>query len=63
MEKLKPCPFCGERTNLHVRRSEPLHYTSVVCDECGARVPVEYPTSDEDAIEKWNHRATETTDA
>jgi len=66
-EKLKPCPFCGERARLVIRatktvsfeggkviRDKPLKSYSVCCSGCGMR-----PLSEcrkKDAIAAWNRR-------
>jgi len=54
MDKLEPCPFCGE-TKLEMWQT-PVWF-SVVCQDvnCGAEGPIGFSTAE--AIEKWNKRA------
>ena len=62
MSELKCCPFCGGEARLY-GNSKPIgarikHYQVAVCtnDDCGCRTsPCE---TVEDAIYKWNRRAT-----
>jgi Lar family restriction alleviation protein len=50
MEKLKPCPFCGDKQPI----TEPYYYDSyVICQNCGATGP----TGDINEAERlWNER-------
>lgn len=52
MEKLKPCPFCGNEAEINGR--DRLHYWFAQCIECGA---TQYgKETKEEAIEAWNRR-------
>lgn len=60
MERLKPCPFCGESSNfVHLQKiiyaNEDYRRWEVMCENCGAEVS-EFVTP-ERAIEAWNRRA------
>lgn len=59
LEKLLPCPFCGESRPLYLDRieffnnpDEPKY--SVMCLTCAAEGPIE--DSWENAVLKWNDR-------
>lgn len=59
MNKLKPCPFCGETENLEIShyRSDGVWWHYVECAECIMTGPV--GKLKRDAIEAWNKRAGE----
>ena len=63
-EKLKPCPFCGEKLEITANAyssyySGPVwkhwNWYRVQCPQCEVQT-TEYPTVEE-AIEAWNRRA------
>lgn len=60
MEKIKPCPFCGNEAHLY-HHSDISSY--VKCDKCGATKPeiiISFSySSDELAIISWNERPDE----
>ncbi len=49
-EKLKPCPFCGEKTNVGVLSGH-NDYEQVFCPNCGAS-----NVWGADAVKRWNNR-------
>ena len=51
-EKLKPCPFCGEREELCLLPDK--HFYSVNCKVCGTLGPI--GETEDIAIELWNRR-------
>ena len=53
MEKLKPCPFCGEKAELLVVPDKSMKWL-VRCKKCFANNGVF--SSDHDAVEAWNTR-------
>ena len=62
MDKLKPCPFCGEKNNFKIvdyiegeDSDEPIAVTKIVCGLCEAQIRG-YLTK-EMAIRVWNRRA------
>ena len=52
MNKLKPCPFCGNKA-LHTNNIFGEHY--VVCTSCTCAGPGAW--TEKEAIEAWNMRA------
>lgn len=63
MEKLKPCPFCGDKAKLEHEHVTIKTYSFVKCQntkECGVEGKrfIESPSyaSDELAIKAWNRR-------
>ena len=50
-EKLKPCPFCGEKADVHTLTSL-YDVKQVFCTDCGATNTL----WSEDAIKQWNER-------
>ena len=54
MEKLKPCPFCGE-TNVEVRTDDNGLSWYVFCKECG--LVCGFSVSKESVEKGWNMRA------
>lgn len=62
MDKLKPCPFCGEKAELVVCRhgGRQHDYAYVKCNKCTARIEylidVEYSAADR-CVQEWNRRA------
>ena len=52
-EKLKPCPFCGEREELCLLPDK--HFYSVNCEVCGTLGPI--GETEDIAVELWNRRA------
>ena len=61
MDKLKPCPFCGNR-NVKIVIS-PLHSTNMfVCRKCGADVCFCGAEHQPKATEAWNRRTKNATD-
>lgn len=71
MKELKPCPFCGGKAKLLMKKDNFRDYfISARCEKCGARIGGHYPNlklEDEavlniincadDAINDWNRRA------
>ena len=60
MDKLKPCPFCGENGyGVHLQKiiyaNEDFKRWEVMCEMCGAEIS-EFVTP-ERAVEAWNRRA------
>ena len=66
MDKLKPCPFCGSEAGLFSKPNErkqslsPLLW-AVRCLRCNANQF--FYSSDHDAIEAWNRRASDVGEA
>ncbi len=62
MRKLKPCPFCGNRAELKIRRGDYGYtpdYYKVKCISCGAEISEvsgDYVDLTELVIGKWNTR-------
>lgn len=54
MEKLKPCPFCGNQEFVTVVRSLNVVVAWVDCNNCGCYGPAE--NTEAEAIAAWNHR-------
>jgi len=54
MTELKPCPFCGGNSEVHVTEAE---YWYVICLECGTISGI-YSSEDE-AMKAWNRRVSE----
>lgn len=54
--KLKPCPFCGEKDRISVAayRCDSGFWQYVFCDECLAEDPV--GKTEQDAVDAWNRR-------
>lgn len=52
MDKIKPCPFCGEKDELPVIR-ERYGIHRVVCNRCDTYGPKGY--GEEKAVLLWNH--------
>jgi len=59
-EKLKPCPFCGEKDEIRHGDRRGTRWAMMYCDECGATGPD--AETDADAITAWNRRHGETDD-
>ena len=62
MEKLKPCPFCGEKAELSSGRFDGKDTSYVTCRKCGSCgeffiVNPKYASA-EKAIKAWNTRVT-----
>lgn len=56
MDKLLPCPFCGESKYISVKTTiNNCHYFSCLCSSCGASSG--YENTVEQAISAWNTRA------
>ena len=55
-QKLKPCPFCGEKEDIEVFWYSPSS-VSVSCSHCNCYGP--YKEIPEFAIKAWNRRAGE----
>lgn len=58
-ETLKPCPFCGRKKGVSVRRNEinkefKIYTYSVKCSNCTAQGPSYYHESQ--SVEAWNSR-------
>ena len=54
MEKLKPCPFCG---NIAVKTAKGVMQTTMIlCDKCGATVSFWNKEREQQAINAWNKR-------
>jgi len=62
-EKLKQCPYCGEKHLLNIKRPDPLSKVDknvkpqVYCCRCGASAGTYHTV--EKAIAAWNTRAKE----
>ena len=54
MEKLKPCPFCGE-SDIDIRTDDDGLSWYAFCNDCG--VMCGYSMTKEDVINAWNKRA------
>lgn len=55
MERLKPCPFCGN-TDITGATHKPVgsaEFYEIICVKCGARIR---RSSKRKAIEAWNRR-------
>jgi Lar family restriction alleviation protein len=62
MKELKPCPFCGEKTNIMITGGGTHKYYFAECEsldtECAGSFDVECAyRSEEELIEAWNKRA------
>ena len=57
MSELKPCPFCGEKKDLHLQSFSGLGNDVIVCYGCLATFSQQEITCEEDLIEAWNRRA------
>lgn len=58
MEKLKPCPFCGDdKPYVYQSLTRAGRVSAVNCSKCGARGAQKKKA--EDAVELWNHRICE----
>lgn len=60
MEKLKPCPFCGDEAELSTGRFDGKDTSYVMCKKCGSQgefflVSTKYASA-EKAIKAWNRR-------
>ena len=55
--KLKPCPFCGERSQLIFMVSLDGYYYWITCGQCHAEGPPERTRVTRDKA--WNRRAKE----
>ena len=62
MEKLKPCPFCGEKNELYIKSFSGWVADAIVCYGCHAIFSQQEITREEDLIEAWNRRAAEVPD-
>lgn len=64
MQKLKPCPFCGEKDNLSIRKWSGWNNHFVRCESCFAIVPDPSATdfTKKEAIEAWNRRVDDDTE-
>lgn len=62
MDKLKPCPFCGEQPKVYDPKGRRIAW-HVFCDNCSCEGPVsfgdELVETRQQAIDTWNRRATE----
>ena len=59
MDELKPCPFCGEREELHLKSFSGWGADVIVCYGCLATFSQQEITCEEDLIEAWNRRVTD----
>ena len=59
MQKLKPCPFCGNpiiyNHQYKTHKESDFVCNAIACAHCQARVESKYGA--EDAVKKWNKRA------
>jgi Lar family restriction alleviation protein len=57
MDKLKPCPFCGDNVT-HVKFNDGFStFDNIVCNPCGL-IKVMVERSNQEVIESWNKRTT-----
>lgn len=49
MERLKPCPFCGEEAKIEKQRFSCTNYWIIGCQSCGVQTKAKF--YEEDAIE------------
>lgn len=62
MVELKPCPFCGEKTHIEVRRAYSLDTgeeedACITCMRCLSTFRYEEAVNAEEVMEHWNRRA------
>ncbi len=57
MPELKPCPFCGNRPGLSIRRSK-IYYIKCMNSGCWIDCKTIPCFSEEEATEAWNKRDT-----
>jgi Lar family restriction alleviation protein len=55
MEKLKKCPFCGNKGPMIVVDDETENFFGVCCFKCEANVNAVFETM-QDAVKAWNRR-------
>lgn len=55
MEKLKPCPFCGDR-DTYLHKAQGAFGAHVYCKGCGLEAPTETGVTDEQAVTYWQTR-------
>lgn len=55
MDKLKPCPFCGEKASIKIYSNGFHTWFRVRCDSCGVAQDG-IRNNEKQAIEAWNHR-------
>ena len=56
-DKLKPCPFCGGKADLHWHWSD---CWGTICLSCCIEGPIPKQDTEAEAITAWNQRATDT---
>ncbi len=54
MDKILPCPFCGEKEKISIIEHS-FHCWLVLCSTCGAEGPTSRSIQEE-SVEKWNSR-------
>ena len=56
MEELKPCPFCGEKEELHLQSFSGWVNDVIVCYGCHSTFSQQKITCEEDLVKAWNRR-------